>query len=154
MRSSPTPNTQASRGRARFGVIIVADRASVRSAETAEMFGIDPRVAMLSYSTMGSGVGQDVDKVEAALAILQDWGGLALLDYDGDGDTDCEDSDCDLFARCMDEICDNTIDDNANGAAEAALQADRSAAAHAAAARSHAACSTGPRSRWPRRAAG
>jgi len=36
------------------------------SAETAAMFGIEPRVAMLSYSTGESGTGADVDKVRAA----------------------------------------------------------------------------------------
>jgi len=36
------------------------------SAETAEMFGIDPRVAMLSYSTGASSTGADVDKVREA----------------------------------------------------------------------------------------
>jgi phosphate acetyltransferase len=36
------------------------------SAETARAFGIDPRVAMLSYSTGESGKGADVDKVREA----------------------------------------------------------------------------------------
>jgi phosphate acetyltransferase len=36
------------------------------SADTAAMFGIEPRVAMLSYSTGASGTGADVDKVRAA----------------------------------------------------------------------------------------
>ncbi len=39
---------------------------AVSSAETAAMFGIEPRVAMLSYSTGTSGTGVDVDKVRAA----------------------------------------------------------------------------------------
>ena len=44
---------------------------AVATARTARaLCGFEPRVAMLSYSTMGSGSGQDVDKVEAALAIL------------------------------------------------------------------------------------
>jgi phosphate acetyltransferase len=39
---------------------------AVSSAETAEMFGIEPRVAMLSYSTGESGKGEDVEKVREA----------------------------------------------------------------------------------------
>ncbi|QNE90206.1 phosphate acetyltransferase [Corynebacterium incognita] len=38
------------------------------SAKTASQFGIDPRVAMLSYSTGTSGTGPDVDRAVAALA--------------------------------------------------------------------------------------
>lgn len=38
------------------------------SAKTASQFGIDPRVAMLSYSTGASGSGPDVDRAVAALA--------------------------------------------------------------------------------------
>jgi phosphate acetyltransferase len=36
------------------------------SAETARIFGVEPRVAMLSYSTGTSGTGEDVDKVVQA----------------------------------------------------------------------------------------
>jgi phosphate acetyltransferase len=39
---------------------------AISSARTAEQFGIEPRVAMLSYSTGTSGSGADVDKVRAA----------------------------------------------------------------------------------------
>jgi phosphate acetyltransferase len=39
---------------------------AVSSADTASMFGIEPRIAMLSYSTGTSGKGADVDKVRAA----------------------------------------------------------------------------------------
>jgi phosphate acetyltransferase len=39
---------------------------AISSAETARMFGIEPRVAMLSYSTGESGKGADVDKVREA----------------------------------------------------------------------------------------
>ncbi len=39
---------------------------AISSAATAELFGIEPRVAMLSYSTGESGAGADVDKVRAA----------------------------------------------------------------------------------------
>ncbi|MDP6634962.1 MAG: phosphate acetyltransferase [Phycisphaerae bacterium] len=39
---------------------------ALSSAETARMFGIEPRVAMLSYSSGESGSGQDVDRVRQA----------------------------------------------------------------------------------------
>ncbi len=44
---------------------------AVSSAVTAEMFGIDPRVAMLSYSTGASGQGAAVDKVREATELAQ-----------------------------------------------------------------------------------
>ncbi len=40
------------------------------TAETARSFGIDPRVAMVSYSTGSSGGGVDVDKVREATSLL------------------------------------------------------------------------------------
>lgn len=49
----------------------LADIAWATARTARALCGFEPRVAMLSYSTMGSGTGQDVDKVEAALAILQ-----------------------------------------------------------------------------------
>lgn len=42
------------------------------SADTSAAFGIEPRVAMLSYSTMGSGAGPQVDKVIAATKIVKE----------------------------------------------------------------------------------
>lgn len=45
---------------------------AVSSAETAVQFGVDPRVAMLSYSTGTSGAGPDVDAVVEATAIVKD----------------------------------------------------------------------------------
>lgn len=44
---------------------------ALSSAETARIFGIEPRVAMLSYSTGQSGVGEDVDKVKDATKIAR-----------------------------------------------------------------------------------
>ena len=38
------------------------------TAECAKVFGIDPKVAFLSYSTLGSGKGEDVDKMRNATA--------------------------------------------------------------------------------------
>ncbi|MDO4717103.1 MAG: phosphate acetyltransferase [Propionibacteriaceae bacterium] len=44
---------------------------AISSAETARSFGIDPKVAMLSYSTGTSGSGADVDKVREATEIVR-----------------------------------------------------------------------------------
>ena len=41
---------------------------ALETAKTAKIFGIDPKVAFLSYSTKGSGKGEDVDKVRNACA--------------------------------------------------------------------------------------
>ena len=43
---------------------------AVSAAETAAIFGIEPRVAMLSYSTGDSGSGTDVDKVREATSVV------------------------------------------------------------------------------------
>ncbi|MGB3191850.1 phosphate acetyltransferase [Lyngbya sp. PCC 8106] len=56
---NPNPNPQQ-----------LADIA-ISSALTAKMFGIEPLVAMLSYSTGESGKGEDVDKVREATQIAQ-----------------------------------------------------------------------------------
>jgi phosphate acetyltransferase len=45
---------------------------AIQSAETAAAFGLDPKVGMLSYSTLGSGKGPDVDLVEEATAIVRE----------------------------------------------------------------------------------
>jgi phosphate acetyltransferase len=45
---------------------------AIECAKTAEFFGIDPKVAMLSYSTKGSGSGADVDKVRNATAKVKE----------------------------------------------------------------------------------
>ncbi|MGI9427225.1 MAG: phosphate acetyltransferase [Bythopirellula sp.] len=56
---NPNPNAQQ-----------LADIA-MASAETAAMFGIEPRVAMLSYSTGKSGHGEDVDRVVEATKLAR-----------------------------------------------------------------------------------
>jgi phosphate acetyltransferase len=57
---NPDPNAQQ-----------LADIA-VQSAATAEQFGVDPRIAMLSYSTGTSGRGADVDKVREATELVRE----------------------------------------------------------------------------------
>lgn len=41
------------------------------SADTAQQFGVDPRVAMLSYSTGDSGSGAEVDKIREATSLVK-----------------------------------------------------------------------------------
>ena len=45
---------------------------AIESAKTAEVFGIDPKVAMLSYSTLGSGKGDSVTKMANATAKVKE----------------------------------------------------------------------------------
>ena len=45
---------------------------AIESAECGRIFGIDPKVAFLSYSTMGSGKGEDVDKMRTAAAMTKE----------------------------------------------------------------------------------
>ncbi|WP_328432112.1 phosphate acetyltransferase [Streptomyces sp. NBC_00453] len=57
---NPDPNAQQ-----------LADIA-IQSAATAEQFGVEPRIAMLSYSTGTSGSGADVDKVREATELVRE----------------------------------------------------------------------------------
>lgn len=41
---------------------------ALETSECAKIFGVDPKVAFLSYSTLGSGKGEDVDKMRNAAA--------------------------------------------------------------------------------------
>jgi phosphate acetyltransferase len=45
---------------------------AIASADTAAAFGIDPRVAMLSYATGSSGSGEDVQRVKQATELARD----------------------------------------------------------------------------------
>ena len=45
---------------------------AIETAKTAQVFGVDPKVAMLSYSTKGSGKGANVDLVRNATAIAKE----------------------------------------------------------------------------------
>ncbi|MEU4553304.1 phosphate acetyltransferase [Micromonospora violae] len=53
---------------------------AISSADTAARFGIEPRVAMLSYSTGSSGAGADVEKVAAATALVRERRGDLLVE--------------------------------------------------------------------------
>ena len=55
---------------------------AIETARTAQAFGIDAKVAMLSYSTLGSGKGESVDKVRSAANRLKEMN----LDFDVDGE--------------------------------------------------------------------
>lgn len=56
---------------------------AIESAESALHFDLEPRVAMLSYSTYGSGKGESVDKVKSATAMAKAI--LATPEYAGKG---------------------------------------------------------------------
>ncbi|MCE7080952.1 phosphate acetyltransferase [Streptomyces sp. ST2-7A] len=45
---------------------------AIQSADTAARFGVEPRIAMLSYSTGTSGSGADVDKVRSATELVRE----------------------------------------------------------------------------------
>ena len=55
---------------------------AVETAKTAKVFGIDPKVAMLSFSTKGSGKGGTVDLSREAMQIARDL--APELDIDGE----------------------------------------------------------------------
>lgn len=55
---------------------------AVASAETARLFDIDPKIAMLSFSTKGSGKSEDVDKVVEATTLVKE--GHPEVEIDGE----------------------------------------------------------------------
>ena len=60
---------------------------AVETAKTAKVFGIDPKVAMLSYSSKGSGKGPGVDLVREATAIAKEMAPDVAID--GEMQFDC-----------------------------------------------------------------
>ncbi|MCB7429902.1 phosphate acetyltransferase, partial [Erysipelatoclostridium ramosum] len=81
---------------------------ALQAAETAKTFQLEPRVALLSYSTHGSGSGTDVDKVREAAERLQ----RMPLDYAVDGERQV---DCALSARVAKlKAVDSIVGGNAN----------------------------------------
>ncbi|MFH4113779.1 phosphate acyltransferase, partial [Acinetobacter baumannii] len=52
----------------------------IESAKTAELFGIDPRVAMLSFSTKGSAKSPETEKVVEATRIAKEMAPELTLD--------------------------------------------------------------------------
>jgi phosphate acetyltransferase len=58
---------------------------ALSSAETAKIYGIEPRVALLSYSTGDSGSGEDVDKVVQATAMAKQLMAERGLDFPLEG---------------------------------------------------------------------
>ncbi|MBQ0078348.1 MAG: phosphate acetyltransferase [Eubacterium sp.] len=53
---------------------------AIEAARTASIFGIEPKVAMLSYSTLGSGAGEDVDRVREAVKLVKEAAPDLLVD--------------------------------------------------------------------------
>jgi phosphate acetyltransferase len=45
---------------------------AIQSADSAKAFGVEPRIAMISYSTGASGSGDDVEKVRQATALVRE----------------------------------------------------------------------------------
>ena len=81
---------------------------ALQAAETAKTFQLEPRVALLSYSTHGSGSGTDVDKVREAAQRLQ----RMPLDYAVEGELQV---DCALSARVAKlKAVDSIVGGNAN----------------------------------------
>lgn len=54
---------------------------AVESAKSAQSFGMDPKVAMLSFSTKGSAKSDDVNKVQEALKLAQEKAEADQLDH-------------------------------------------------------------------------
>lgn len=57
---------------------------ALETAKTADLFGIEPRVAMLSFSTKGSGKGPMIEKVRKATQIAQEKNEYSRYLFDGE----------------------------------------------------------------------
>lgn len=57
---------------------------AIETAKTADMFGIEPRVAMLSFSTKGSANAEQVDKVRTATEIIKEKNPYKRYLFDGE----------------------------------------------------------------------
>ncbi|MBQ6497043.1 MAG: phosphate acetyltransferase [Firmicutes bacterium] len=73
---------------------------AIESARTAAIFGVDPKVAMLSYSTKGSGAGEDVDKMVEATKLAKE--AAPELDIDGELQFDAAVSPVVAQTKCKD----------------------------------------------------
>ena len=69
-------------GNVKFSAAQQLAEVAVETAKTAKVFGIEPKVAMLSYSTKGSGKGANVDLVRNATAIAKEM--APDVDIDGE----------------------------------------------------------------------
>ena len=65
-------NLDKATGEVTFSAADKLAEVGMETAKTAARFGIDPKVAFLSYSTLGSGKGPDVDMVEEATKLLKE----------------------------------------------------------------------------------
>ena len=76
---------------------------AIVSAQTAAQFGLDPRVALLSYSTGTSGAGPDVEKVTAAVEAAKNIDSSVAVDGPLQFDAACDPGV--RSARCVDRVC-------------------------------------------------
>ncbi len=87
----------------------------LETAATAKVFGIDPKMAYLSYSTLGSGKGEDVDKMRNACARVK---ALAPdLDVDGELQFDAAVSPRVAHTKCPDSKVAGHVDKMRNACA-------------------------------------
>jgi phosphate acetyltransferase len=71
---------------------------AIETAKTAQVFGVDPKVALLSYSTMGSGKGDSVTKMANATAKIKE--AAPYLSVDGELQFDAAVSETVAATKC------------------------------------------------------